>query len=115
MILQAPPTCTSVTPSPTPALRSSAPRLQDQVVQTIRALHYSRRTEQAYWHWTRQFILWSVLTVAHLNHEPEDCRPENLAAMCQRHHLAYDAKHHKQTAYATRRRATMTPDLFDAA
>ena len=59
MILQAPPTCTSVTPSPTPALRSSAPRLQDQVVQTIRALHYSRRTEQAYWHWTRQFILWS--------------------------------------------------------
>jgi hypothetical protein len=56
-----------------------------------------------------------VLTVAHLNHEPEDCRPENLAAMCQRHHLAYDAQHHKQTAYTTRKRATMTADLFDAA
>ena len=56
-----------------------------------------------------------VLTVAHLNHEPEDCRPENLAAMCQRHHLAYDAQHHKQTAYATRKRAAMTADLFDAA
>ena len=56
-----------------------------------------------------------VLTVAHLNHEPEDCRPENLAAMCQRHHLAYDAQHHKETAYSTRKRAAMTADLFDAA
>ena len=25
----------------------------------IRTRHYSRRTEQAYWHWTRQFVLWS--------------------------------------------------------
>lgn len=43
-----------------------------------------------------------VLTVAHLNHDPTDCRPENLAAMCQRHHLAYDRQHHNETAYATR-------------
>lgn len=56
-----------------------------------------------------------VLTVAHLNHAPEDCRPENLAAMCQRHHLAYDAQHHKETAYTTRKRAAATADLFDAA
>ena len=55
-----------------------------------------------------------VLTVAHLNHKPEDCRPENLAAMCQRHHLAYDALLHKQTAYATRKAAKNTPDLFAA-
>ncbi len=54
-----------------------------------------------------------VLTVAHLNHTPEDCRPENLAAMCQRHHLAYDAKHHTRTAYATRKAAAQTADLFD--
>ena len=53
-----------------------------------------------------------VLTVAHLNHEPEDCRPENLAAMCQRHHLAYDAKHHAETAYATRRARSGTAELF---
>ena len=57
-------------------------------------------------------IIVIVLTVAHLNHEPEDCRPENLAAMCQRHHLAYDAAHHKQTAYATRKAAAKTGDLF---
>ena len=31
-----------------------------------------------------------VLTVAHLNHTPEDCREENLRAMCQRCHLTYD-------------------------
>lgn len=34
-------------------------RLQTQFLTTIRTLHYSRRTEQAYWHWTRSFILWS--------------------------------------------------------
>jgi len=32
-----------------------------------------------------------VLTVAHLNHRPEDCAEENLAALCQRCHNAYDA------------------------
>jgi hypothetical protein len=44
-----------------------------------------------------------VLTVAHLDHAPEHCSPENLRAMCQRCHLSYDAKHHAQTAAATRR------------
>jgi integron integrase len=33
--------------------------LQHAIVSAIRARHYSRRTEQAYWHWTRQFVLWS--------------------------------------------------------
>ncbi|WP_372584609.1 hypothetical protein [Mycobacteroides abscessus] len=28
-----------------------------------------------------------ILTVAHLNHTPEDCRDENLRAMCQGCHL----------------------------
>lgn len=56
-----------------------------------------------------------VLTVAHLNHQPEDCRPENLAAMCQRHHLAYDAEHHKANAHATRRARRAIGDLFDTA
>lgn len=35
------------------------PRLQAQFITTIRTLHYSRRTEEAYWHWIRAFILWS--------------------------------------------------------
>lgn len=37
-----------------------------------------------------------VLTIAHLNHKPEDCRPENLRAWCQRCHNAYDAPHRAQ-------------------
>lgn len=53
-----------------------------------------------------------VLTVAHLNHQPEDCRPENLAAMCQRHHLAYDHDHHRANAQATRRAKAGTMELF---
>ena len=32
-----------------------------------------------------------ILTVAHLDHQPENCDPENLRAWCQRCHLAYDA------------------------
>ena len=41
-----------------------------------------------------------VLTVAHLNHQPEDCRDENLRAMCQRCHLRYDREHHALTRRA---------------
>ena len=53
-----------------------------------------------------------VLTVAHLNHQPEDCRPENLRAWCQRHHLAYDHDHHRTNAQVTRRARAGTLELF---
>lgn len=33
--------------------------LRHALVSAIRVRHYSRRTEQAYWHWTRAFVLWS--------------------------------------------------------
>ena len=56
-----------------------------------------------------------VLTVAHMDHTPEHCEPQNLKAMCQRCHLTYDAEHHARTAYATRKAVAMTADLFDAA
>jgi hypothetical protein len=54
-----------------------------------------------------------VLTVAHMDHAPENCAPYNLRAWCQRCHLHYDRLHHAQTAYATRKAAACTPDLFD--
>lgn len=38
-----------------------------------------------------------VLTIAHLDHVPENCTDENLRAWCQRCHLNYDAKHHAQS------------------
>jgi len=34
-----------------------------------------------------------VLTIAHLDHTPENCEPENLRALCQKCHNKYDAKH----------------------
>jgi hypothetical protein len=43
-----------------------------------------------------------VLTVAHLDHTPENCDDNNLRAMCQRCHLRYDGAHHAQTAARTR-------------
>lgn len=41
-----------------------------------------------------------VLTVAHLNHIPEDCRDENLAALCQSCHLEHDREQHRATRAA---------------
>lgn len=54
-----------------------------------------------------------VLTIAHLDHTPENCEPENLRAWCQRCHLRYDAKHHAETARATRRKRAAIGDLFE--
>ena len=34
----------------------ASPRLYDRIVETLRARHYSRRTEQAYLHWIRRFL-----------------------------------------------------------
>lgn len=53
-----------------------------------------------------------ILTIAHLNHVPEDCRPENLKAWCQRCHLTWDAKHHARTARRTRQRKSGQPEMF---
>jgi hypothetical protein len=40
-----------------------------------------------------------VLTIAHLNHDTNDNRYENLSALCQLHHLRHDVEHHKSTKY----------------
>ena len=56
-----------------------------------------------------------VLTVAHLDHTPENCDPENLRAMCQGCHLHYDREHHAETRAATKARelAEVMDPLFD--
>ena len=56
-----------------------------------------------------------VLTIAHLDHTPENCSDENLRALCQRCHLRYDAGHHAQTRSRTRREGKAVADLFDGA
>jgi hypothetical protein len=45
-----------------------------------------------------------VLTVAHLDHTEQNCSDENLAALCQRCHLRYDARQHATNAATTRHR-----------
>lgn len=46
-----------------------------------------------------------ILTVAHLDHTPENCDDDNLKAMCQGCHLHYDRDHHRKTRSETRRAA----------
>lgn len=36
-----------------------------------------------------------ILTVAHLDHTPENCSDENLKAWCQKCHNSYDIKHRR--------------------
>ncbi|GAA2237596.1 hypothetical protein GCM10010401_07230 [Rarobacter faecitabidus] len=46
-----------------------------------------------------------VLTVAHLDHTPENCSDDNLRAMCQGCHLHYDREHHAESRAANHRKA----------
>jgi len=46
-----------------------------------------------------------VLTIAHLDHTPENNHPDNLRAWCQKCHLDHDRQHHIQTRARKRKRA----------
>lgn len=54
-----------------------------------------------------------VLTTAHLNHNTQDNRPENLMAFCQLHHLRYDIRHHARNAAQTRSKKQGLVNLFE--
>jgi hypothetical protein len=56
-----------------------------------------------------------VLTVAHLDHQPENCAPDNLRAWCQRCHNAYDAPMRRAGIAARARAARAVADLFQGA
>lgn len=53
-----------------------------------------------------------VLTVAHLDHQPENCDPSNLRAWCQRCHNAYDAPMRRAGIAARARANNAIGDLF---
>jgi 5-methylcytosine-specific restriction endonuclease McrA len=57
-------------------------------------------------------IIRIVLTVAHLNHDPTDNRPENLRALCQRCHNRLDAAHRAAGRKARARRDMAAGDLL---
>jgi hypothetical protein len=54
-----------------------------------------------------------VLTVAHLNHDPRDCSPDNLRAWCQRHHNRYDASMRRAGIRKRARAARADGDLLE--
>jgi len=52
--------------------------------------------------WSRPVLI--RLTVAHLDHDPGNCAPSNLSALCNRCHIRWDAAQHAATLNAARRR-----------
>lgn len=53
-----------------------------------------------------------VLTVAHLNHDPTDCREENLKALCQLCHNRHDAPMRRRGIQERARASRALKDLF---
>lgn len=56
-----------------------------------------------------------VLTVAHLDHQPENCDRANLKALCQRCHNLYDAPKRRAGIVERARAALGIDDLFGSA
>ncbi len=81
------------TPSPRQTRSSSPPKLLDQVRYALRRKHYSYRTEQAYVHWIKRFIL-----LHHKRHPKEMGIPEIEAFLT---HLAV----HEKVAASTQNQA----------
>lgn len=53
-----------------------------------------------------------VLTIAHLNHNPQDNSPDNLRALCQKCHNNYDKEHRKETRKRTLEQIRGQNELF---
>lgn len=64
----------------------------------IRERILERANYKCEWCGTENYVLHPVtkakviLTIAHLDHTPENCNDENLKALCQKCHNSYDAK-----------------------
>ena len=76
-----------------PARASSPPKLLDRVRETLRRKHYSYRTEQAYVHWIKRFILF------HNKRHPNEMGVPEIEAFLT--HLAV----HEQVAASTQNQA----------
>jgi hypothetical protein len=53
-----------------------------------------------------------VLATAHLNHDPGDNRPRNLAALCQSCHMRHDTDEHRRRRWRKAFRVRAIGDLF---
>jgi len=56
-----------------------------------------RKNHSHFWNEKTGKMVQVVLTIAHLDHQPENCDPSNLRALCQACHNRYDAKHRAET------------------
>lgn len=69
------------------------------------------------WHVSQADARWArvtriILTVAHLDHTPENCADDNLKALCQRCHNRYDMPMRKAGIAARAKAAMADGDLF---
>lgn len=64
------------------------------------------------WHGDEHKWIVIVLTIAHLDHDPTNNKRTNLAALCQRCHNRWDAKHRQRNR---RKKLKLEPLLFDFA
>jgi hypothetical protein len=53
-----------------------------------------------------------VLACAHLDHDPTNNKPRNLAALCQRCHMIHDSAEHRRRRWWNRFRRFALGDLF---
>jgi len=53
-----------------------------------------------------------ILATCHLNHDPSDCRPRNLKALCQRCHIIHDRPEHLRRRAITYLLRRASGDLF---
>ena len=53
-----------------------------------------------------------IITVAHLDHQPENCIDDNLRAWCQRCHNTYDAPMRRQGVASRAKAAMASGDMF---
>ena len=60
-------------------------------------MHIERRCEEIHGRRAKFAKGYVILTVAHLDHQPENVKDSNLLALCQRCHLRYDTEHHNRT------------------
>ncbi len=74
--------------------------------------------------WDEQDVLWPnnfpkcikiILTIAHIhNHDPMDCRPENLQALCQKcHHLTHNSHQRREQIQRDRDEESGQMQMFD--
>jgi hypothetical protein len=63
--------------------------------------------------WPAGRFVTTILSCAHLDQNPANNDPSNLASLCPRCHLRHDRRQHIQSAYRNRRKQWAVRDLFD--